>query len=107
MGRSGGPRVGSGRRVGGEGAWIRTKGVRTTFRPQQYDDLEAIAEGWGIPVATVVWAIVTERLQEWRRERVDLGTHGLAVAAAMAVLRMKRNSAVECANADLQTRTVE
>ncbi len=32
------------------------------FRPPEANDLETIAEGWGVPVATAVWAIVAEQL---------------------------------------------
>jgi len=51
------------------------------------DDLETIAEGWGVPVATAVWAIVVEQLARWRRQAPDLGPHGLAIAAAATVLQ--------------------
>ena len=57
------------------------------FRPPEYADLEAIAEGWSVPVATATWAIVADQLARWRRQAPELGKHGLAIAAATTVLR--------------------
>ena len=51
--------------------------------------LEAIAKGWGVPVATAVWAIVADQLARWRRRAPEHGEHGLAIAAATTVLREK------------------
>ena len=47
--------------------WIRTRPVRTMFRPGEYADLVTISEAWGVPVATAVWAIVHDQLSRWRR----------------------------------------
>ena len=79
--------MGSGRRPQEERAWIRSRPVRTMFRPGELEDLQAISEAWGVPVATVVWVIVVERLAQWSRRVPELGEHGLAIAAGLAVTR--------------------
>ena len=63
------------------------------FRPGERDDLQAIAEAWGIPVATTVWVIVHDQLAKYRRCAPELGEHGLAIAAATVVLRQRRAAA--------------
>ena len=70
---------------------VRSVPVKSMFRPAEHADIEAIAKGWGVPVATAVWAIVADQLARWRRRAPELGKHGLAIAAAMTVLREKRN----------------
>ena len=70
-----------------ERGWIRSRSVRTRFRPDEYADLVAIAEGWGVPVATAMWAIVVDQLARCRKRAPELGEHGLAIAAALVVLR--------------------
>ena len=69
--------------------WVRSVPVKAMFRPPEADDLETIAEDWGVPVATAVWAIIAEQLARWRRQAPDLGPHGLAIAAATTVLQMR------------------
>ncbi len=61
------------------------------FRPDEYADLVAIAEGWGVPVATAMWAIVVDQLARFRKRAPELGPHGLAIAAASVVLRQPAN----------------
>jgi hypothetical protein len=68
--------------------WVRSVPIKAMFRPPEADDLETIAEGWGVPVATAAWAIIAEQLARWRRQAPDLGPHGLAIAAATTVLQM-------------------
>ena len=63
--------------------------IKAMFRPPEHEDLRAIAEAWGVPVGTAVWAIVVGELARWRREAPEFGPHGLAIAAAVTVLRMK------------------
>ena len=75
--------------------WIRSKPVKTMFRAPEYADLETIAEGWGVPVATAVWAIVVGELARWRREEPNYGDAGLAIAAAATVLRLRSLGAAE------------
>ena len=65
--------------------WIRSRPVKTMFRPPEHEDLRTIAEAWGVPVATAVWAIVAGELARWRREAPNYGEAGLAIAAAMSV----------------------
>lgn len=69
--------------------WVRSVPVKAMFRPFEADDLETIAEGWGVPVATAAWAIIAEQLARWRRQAPELGPHGLAIASAITVLRME------------------
>ena len=59
------------------------------FRPDEYDDLCAIAEQWGAPVATAVWGIVGDQLARIRKRAPELGEHGLAIATALVVLRQQ------------------
>jgi len=42
--------------------WVRSVPIKAMFPPPEADDLDTIAEGWGVPVATAVWAIVVEPL---------------------------------------------
>ena len=84
---NGGPQRDSGRRPLAERGWVRSMPVKTMFRPPEHEDLVEIAQGWGVPVATAVWAIVSGQLAHWRRQAPQLGPHGLAIAAAATVLR--------------------
>ena len=67
--------------------WVRSVPIKAMFRPPEADDLDTIAKGWGVPVATAVWAIVVEQLARWRRQAPELGPQGLAIAAAATVLQ--------------------
>ena len=67
--------------------WVRSRPVRTMFRPEDIDDLLEISGVWGIPVATVVWTIAVDQIARWRRQAPNLGQHGLAIAAGLAVTR--------------------
>ena len=40
----------------------RSESVRLMLRPGEKADLEAVAEGWGVPVGTAGWAIVSEQI---------------------------------------------
>ena len=86
---NGGPQRGSGRPPIEDRYWVRSKGIRTMFRPGEYEDLCVIAERWGVPVATAVWAIVADQLARYRKRAPELGQHGLAIAAALVVLRQR------------------
>jgi hypothetical protein len=59
------------------------------FRPDEHRDLCAIAEQWGVPLATAVWAIVSDQLARYWKRAPELGEHGLAIAAALVVLRQR------------------
>ncbi len=74
-------------------AWVRTRPVKTLFRPPEHQDLQTIAEAWGVPVATAVWAIVAGELARFRREAPNYGQAGLAIAAATTVLRLRGKEA--------------
>ena len=74
---------------------VEKEPVKAMFRPPEYADLEAIAEVWGVPLATAVWAIVAGELARYRRRAPELGEHGLAIAAASRVLRQKADG--DCA----------
>ena len=89
MRNPGGPQLGSGRVPVEDRDWVRSRSIRTTFRPGEFRDLQAIAEAWGVPLATAVWAIVSERLAKWRAKPVELGEHGLAITAGLAITRRK------------------
>jgi len=89
----GGAKLGSGRQPMRRRDWVRSEGLRVSFRPGEMADLQTIAKAWRVPVATATWAIVSERLAHWRRRSVELGEHGLAIAAAVAVLRRQSERA--------------
>lgn len=67
--------------------WLRSEQVRVTFRPGEFKDLEELAHHWGVPLGTAVWAIVHERMASWRKWKVELGSHGMAINAALTVLQ--------------------
>ena len=73
-------------RVAGPVELRRTIQVRSCLRPGEAADLEAVAEGWGVPIGTAAWAIIAERLAEWRAVSPDLGRVGVVRAAASAAL---------------------
>ncbi len=87
MANSGGSQRGSGRKPQAHRDWVRSEGLRVSFRLGEIADLRAIAEAWGLPVATTVWAIVHERLATWRKKPIELGPHGLSIVAGLAVTR--------------------
>jgi len=72
--------------------WVRSRPVKTMFRPGEFEDLQAISTAWGVPVATVVWAIVAEQVAKFRHCAPELGEVGLSIAAALVVLREKVDS---------------
>ncbi len=65
--------------------WVRSMPVRAMFRSREYRELQAISKGWGVPVAPAVWAIVHDQLSRWQKRPPELGRHGLAIAAGLAV----------------------
>ena len=69
--------------------WVRSRPVKAMFCPPEYADLETIAEAWGVPVSTAMWAIVASQLAKWRRQAPEYGKHGIAIAAATTVLRLR------------------
>jgi hypothetical protein len=74
--------------------WVRSIPIRSMFRPGEHRDLQTISEVWGVPVATVVWAIVHGQLSRWRKRAPELGKHGLSIAAGLAVTRDASENAV-------------
>ena len=74
--------------------------MKILLRPPEYADLRTIAEAWGVPVATAVWAIVAGELARWRREAPNYGEAGLAIAAATTVLRLRGEKAASGAAGD-------
>ena len=71
--------------------WIRSEAVRVTLRPSELEDLQNLADQWGVPVATAVWAIVHERLAHFRAQAPQLGKTGQAIAAGLAVLGRRKS----------------
>lgn len=93
MGRGrGGPQLGSGAPAGERRDWVRSVGIRVTWRPREAADLRRIAEGWGVPVSCVIWAVVSDWLARLRRDAPELGKVGLAAAAATRLLRQDLGS---------------
>ena len=61
--------------------------LRANFTQSDAEDIAAIAEGWGIPLGTALWAIVHSQLDRWRyKDWSDLGASGLKIAASLSVL---------------------
>ncbi len=97
-----GPRIRSGRKPQPRREWVRSEGLRISFRPGEISDLRAIADAWGVPVATATWAIVHDQLSRWRRRSSELGPIGLQIAAGDAVLehaRARMPDAADCGRA--------
>lgn len=59
----GGARRGSGRPKQKK-AWVRSEPVRVLFRQAEYDQIDELARIWDVPVATAVWALTVDGLQE-------------------------------------------
>ena len=64
----------------------RTESVRLMVRAGEYADLAVIADAWGVPVATVGWVMIHERLAELRSVAPNLGAVGVARTAASQAL---------------------
>jgi hypothetical protein len=64
------------------------------FPPHEAAELAEIAEVWGAPVATALWAIVVDPLARYRRRAPELGEHGLGSAAGLALTRSATDAAV-------------
>lgn len=65
----------------------RRERVACSFTRDELADLRGIAEAWGVTPALVVWSLVAEALAECRAEAPQLGQSGLAISAALRVLR--------------------
>ena len=63
----------------------RSHAVRIMFTEGQYQDLEHIAEAWGVGTATVVFAFTAKELAECRKMILNLGGLGLEFAAAVRI----------------------
>ena len=74
--------------------------MRVHFTARDWSDLATIAEHWGIPRASVIWAITASELASYRRRRSHLGKVGLAIAAAVRVLRNDRDEGARLAKAE-------
>ena len=55
------------------------------LRPGEFDDLVAIADGWGVPIGTAGWALIADALAKIRGSRAELAEVGIAVAAARRI----------------------
>ena len=64
----------------------RSESVRIMVRPGEKADLAAVAAGWGVPLGTAAWVIVSEQIAKWRSESPQLGAVGVARAAASHAL---------------------
>lgn len=62
---------------------------RVSFVAHDAADIQEIAEAWKVPPGVALWAIVADRLAEWRNVEPRYGKHGLAIAAALQVLRQE------------------
>ena len=91
----GGPKVGTAPHPRQPREWIRSEAVRVTFRPSELEDLRELAAGWGVPVATAIWALVHERLAHFKRVAPQHGKQGLAIAAGLATLGVAPRSQTE------------
>jgi hypothetical protein len=71
------------------GGLRRDQSFRVAFTICDAADVRAIAAGWGVPPGVALWAIVVNQLRRWRHTAPDYGPHGLAIAAALQVLRQE------------------
>ena len=69
----------------GDPLTVRSEPVRCMLRAGEFDDLAAIADGWGVPVGTAGWALIADALAKIRGSRADLAEVGIAVAAARRI----------------------
>lgn len=56
------------------------------LRQGELEDLQRIAEAWGIPPGTVLWFVVHEWLAQLRGRQADFGPYGLEIAAGLDLL---------------------
>lgn len=70
----------------------RTIQVRTQVRVGEWADLQAIADGWGVPPGTAVWIMLEDWIAGARRRMPEYGAAGLALAAAEKALRRRLRS---------------
>ena len=77
----------------GDPATTRSMRVHLAVRPGEFEDLEAIAEAWRVPIATVAWAIVADQLARWRKVPLELGPLAIPLIAARQVLERNESEA--------------
>jgi hypothetical protein len=65
----------------------RSVTLAVRMREQEVGDLRTIAEEWGVPPASVAWALIVDLLAEMRGAAPDHGSSGIATAAAAYLLR--------------------
>ena len=64
----------------------RSQPIRLLVTQGQREDLQTIADEWGVGAATVVFAFVAKELAEIRRMQLVLDPLGLSTVAAMRML---------------------
>ncbi len=86
---SGGPQLGSGRpSIPPE--WKRERELRIKLRESEWQDMCALAQAWQLPRGTIGWAIVHERLAEWRGDDTSFRELGPQLRALASLLRDAR-----------------
>lgn len=65
---AGGARRGSGRRKQPK-PYVRSEPVRVLFRPEEWHAIDILARTWDVPVATAVWALTVDALEDRTGER--------------------------------------
>lgn len=77
---------------------LRSEMLRVRCRPAERAMLQAIADGWGCPLGTAAWALLSAELARLRRQAPDVGadlSDRLARIAAGGVTRRRRTAAAE------------
>ncbi len=64
----------------------RSEPIRLLVTQGQREDLQEIADGWGVGAATVVFAFVIKELAEIRRMQLVLDPLGVKTVSAMRML---------------------
>lgn len=88
---TGGPKVGGGHPFSDRPDWVRRHPIRPLFRDGEAADLSQLAEDWGVPRSTIVWAVVSDWLARARRLRASYPSDvrgALGKAAAIELLRI-------------------
>ena len=71
----------------------RCERLHLALRTGELEDLQAIAEAWRVPVATVAWALVADSLARIRGVALNLGGLAIPLVAAREMLERAESEA--------------
>ena len=65
----------------------RSEPLALRLRPGERDDIQRLAEAWGVGSSTAAWALLSDALAQLREAPPHLGNHsGLILAASARIL---------------------